>query len=202
MVSKLPAFFCCLSRPRSRDGRIREPHNNHRRRLRPSNPLRRPPRLHSCREKIRPDDDHSRSHSSVPHTTRRTRVTRRPPPLPIRRLRKGEAPPSPANLAPDKTRSGSPPQESSGPATSNRCEWASSNTSGSPRPRHGSSPQNSEKAPSSAFSLPSSEPCQSSPYAPPAAACPPKSASSSNTSRRPSPSAPNSTHDQTNRWNS
>jgi DNA-binding transcriptional LysR family regulator len=48
-------------------------------------------------------------------------------------------------------RSESSQPESSAQAMWNRCGWASSNTSGLPRRRHGSSPRNSEKARSSVF---------------------------------------------------
>src|SRR6266481_1323778 len=43
------------------------------------------------------------------------------------------------------------PRESFEPVISNRCAWASLNIWGLPRPRHGSSTQNSEKVPSSVF---------------------------------------------------
>jgi DNA-binding transcriptional LysR family regulator len=54
-------------------------------------------------------------------------------------------------LALDRTRRVLSPQESFEPAISNRCGWVSLNIWGLPRRQHGSSPQNSEKAPSSVF---------------------------------------------------
>ena len=54
-------------------------------------------------------------------------------------------------LAPDETRSVLSPQESFEPATLNRCGWVSLNIWGLPRRQPGSSPQNSERVPLSAF---------------------------------------------------
>jgi len=56
------------------DGRIGEPDNDRRRRLRFSYSLRESSGLHSGCAKIRADDDHFRRHASVPHKIRRTGI--------------------------------------------------------------------------------------------------------------------------------
>src|SRR5260370_41110356 len=83
-----------------------------------------------------------------------------------------EVPYSRGALGPDKTQSVLSPQESFVPAILNRCGWVYLNIWGLPRRQHGSLPQNSEKVPSSVFSLPSSEQYQSLRCGLPAAGCP------------------------------
>jgi len=90
------------------------------------------------------------------------------------------------------------PQESFEPAILNRCGWVFLNIWGLPRRQHGFLPQNSEKVPSSVFSLPLSAQCQFLRYGLPAAGCPPQFAFSSSTWRGLSRSVPSSTHDPAN----
>ncbi len=112
----------------------------------------------------------------------------------VRSFLSSEVPYNRGALALGKTRSVLFPQESFGPAILNRCGWVSLNIWGSPRGQHGSSPQNSEKAPSFVFSLPLSKPCQSLRCGLPAAGRPPKFVYSSSTWRRLSRFVPNSIH--------
>src|SRR5260221_4317178 len=87
------------------------------------------------------------------------------------------------------------PTESFALATWNKCGWVPWNIWVSPRRRHGSLPQNSEKVLFYVCSLRLNEPCQSLSFARPVGGCPPKFSSSLSTWRRLSRSVPSSTHD-------
>ena len=123
--------------------------NHNRRRLRPGDPLQRVrlPDSTLVARRIRADDDHSRRHSSVPFTARRTGICPDDPrgAFDLSFLSR-EAPYSRGALVLDETRSALSPQESFVPAILNRCGWVSlSICGGLPERPHGSSPQNSGK---------------------------------------------------------